>query len=99
MNAVTTSLFRHALTHGQVLWPAVAVDDLPQRHQTIAETDLVPVVPDLSTPDDVQQRWERVPAASRLVTKVARLCDHACPQGGLLSNCGSTSPSTMNRSG
>lgn len=75
------------LTHGQVLWLAVAVDDPPRRHQTIAETDLVPVVLDLSTPDDVQQRWERVPAASRLLTKVLRLCHQAYQQGGLLSNC------------
>ena len=75
------------LTHGQVLWLAVAVDDPPRRHQTIAETELVPVLLDLSTPEDVQHRFDRVPAGERLLNKVLRLCRQAYQQGGLLSNC------------
>jgi hypothetical protein len=75
------------LTHGQVLWMAVAVAEPPRRHQTIAETELVPVLLDLSTSDDVQHRLDRVPAGERLLNKVLRLCRQAYEQGGLLSNC------------
>jgi hypothetical protein len=75
------------LTHGQVLWLAVALDDPPRRHQTMAETDLVPVVLDLSTPADVEQRLQRVSPAEHLLSKALRLCQQAYRQGGLLSNC------------
>jgi len=75
------------LTHGQVLWLAIAVEDPPRRHQTIAETDLVPVVLDLSTPEDVDQRLKRDSTDQRLLTKILRLCQQAYQQGGLLSNC------------
>jgi hypothetical protein len=75
------------LTHGQVLWLAVAADDPPRRHQTIADTDLVPVLLDLSTCEDVDHRLERLPAEQRCLAKVLRLCRQAYQQGGLLSNC------------
>lgn len=75
------------LTHGQVLWLAVAVDDPPRRHQRIADVDLVPVLLDLSTSDDVQRRLERQPPRKRLLEKAIRLCRQAHQQGGLLSNC------------
>lgn len=75
------------LTHGQVLWLAVAVDDPPRRHQTIGETELVPVVLDLSTAEDVDGRLHRDSTDERLLTKILRLCRQAYAQGGLLSNC------------
>jgi hypothetical protein len=75
------------LTHGQALWLAVAVDDPPRRHQTIANTDLVPVVLDLSVPEDIDQRLNRDSTDQRLLTKILRLCRQAYEQGGLLSNC------------
>jgi len=75
------------VTHGQVLWMAISVDDPPRRHQTIAETDLKPVVLDLSTADDIDRRLHRTPADDRLLAKVLRLCRQAHRQGGLLSNC------------
>jgi hypothetical protein len=75
------------LTHGQVLWLAVAVDDPPRRHQTIADTELVPVVLDLSLPDDVDRRLQRVGAEERRLHKALRLCQQAYQQKGLLSNC------------
>jgi DNA-binding CsgD family transcriptional regulator len=53
----------------------------------MAETDLIPVVLDLSTPADVEQRLQRVPPKTRLLDKALRLCRQAHQQGGLLSNC------------
>ena len=42
--------------HGQVVWTAVNIDDPPRRHQSIADTDLVPVVLNLSTSEDIDAR-------------------------------------------
>jgi hypothetical protein len=75
------------VAHGQVLWMAVSVNDPPRYRQRIADTDLVPVLLDLSTADDVEQRIDRLPASRRLLHKALRLCQQAYEQGGLLSNC------------
>jgi hypothetical protein len=77
---------REHLTHGQVLWLAVSVDD-PPRRKTIADTDLVPVLLDLSLPEDIERRIARDPASGRLLEKALRLCRQAYRQQGLLSNC------------
>jgi hypothetical protein len=75
------------VTHGQALWMAVSVNDPPRHRQRIADTDLVPVVLDLSTAEDVHNRIARVPPSRRLLHKALRLCEQAYQQGGLLSNC------------
>ena len=75
------------VTHGQALWMAVSVNNPPAHRQRIADTDLVPVLLDLCTAEDVQQRIDRRPAPERLLHKVLRLCQQAHEQGGLLSNC------------
>ncbi|MGO9469918.1 MAG: DUF1670 domain-containing protein [Isosphaeraceae bacterium] len=75
------------LAHGQVLWMAVSVDNPPVRHQRIADTELVPVLLDVSTAEDVHLRIDRLPAGQRLLRKAIRLCEQAHQQGGLLSNC------------
>jgi Protein of unknown function (DUF1670) len=85
-------IFKHMrrqehLTHGQTLWMAVSVNDPPAHRQRIADTELVPVLLDLSTAEDAQHRIDRLPAAERLLRKVLRLCQQAYQQGGLLSNC------------
>jgi hypothetical protein len=85
-------IFKHMrrqdhVSHGQTLWMAVRVNDPPRQHQKIADTELVPVLLDLCTADDVHQRIERRPAPQRLLQKVLRLCEQAYQQGGLLSNC------------
>ncbi len=76
-----------SVTHGQTLWMAISVDDPPHRHQRIQDTDLVPVVLDLSTAEDVQRRIDRASADERLREKALRLCRQAYDQGALLSNC------------
>jgi hypothetical protein len=78
---------REHITSGQVLWPAYAVDDPPSRGKRTADTRLVPVVLDLSTPEDIEARLERAPARERRCAKAVRLCRQAHEQGGLLSNC------------
>ena len=75
------------LTHGQALWMAVSVNNPPAHRQRIADTELVPVLLDLSTAEDVQRRIDRLPAPQRLLHKALRLCQQAYQQGGLLSNC------------
>jgi hypothetical protein len=85
-------IFKHLrrkdhLAHGQTLWTAVSVHDPPRHRQRIADTDLVPVLLDLSTAEDAQNRIDRVPASQRLLRKALRLCQQAHQQGGLLSNC------------
>ena len=75
------------LVHGQVLWMAVSVNDPPRRRQRISDIELVPVLLDISTAEDVELRIDRVPASQRLLRKALRLCKQAHAQGGLLSNC------------
>lgn len=75
------------LKHGQVLWMAVSRDDPPGHRKKIADTDLVPVLLDVSTTEDVFLRIGRLPASQRLLRKALRLCQQAYEQGGLLSNC------------
>jgi DNA-binding CsgD family transcriptional regulator len=78
---------REHVAHGQVLWMAVSVDDPPRRHQRIADTDLIPVILDLSTSEDIERRLERMSPRQRLLQKAIRLCRQAHGQGALLSNC------------
>jgi hypothetical protein len=85
-------IFKHMrpqdhVSHGQALWMAVSVNDPPRHRQKIADTDLVPVLLELSTAEDVDQRIERLPVSQRLLNKAVRLCKQAHRQGGLLSNC------------
>ena len=78
---------REHVAHGSILWMAVSRDAPPRHRQRIADTDLVPVLLDLSTVDDVQRRIDRVPSPQRLLHKALRLCLQTHAQGGLLSNC------------
>jgi hypothetical protein len=75
------------VVHGQALWMAVSLDDPPAWRQRILDVDLIPVVLDISTAEDVQLRIDRLPASERLLRKALRLCEQAHRQGGLLSNC------------
>jgi DNA-binding CsgD family transcriptional regulator len=74
------------LKHGQVLWTAVSKDHPPAWRQRIADTDLVTVILDLSTPEDLKSRIDRVPETQRKLHKALRLCHQAYEQGGLLTN-------------
>jgi hypothetical protein len=75
------------MRHGQMLWMGIAVEDPPRKYRRTADTKLVPVVLDLSTPDDIQARLDRKLSSQRLRAKAVRLCQQAHRQGALLSNC------------
>jgi hypothetical protein len=72
--------------HGQILWTAVSRDHPPARREKMSETELVTVILDLSTPEDLQARMQRVPEKQRKLRKAIRLCRQAYEQGGVLSN-------------
>jgi hypothetical protein len=78
---------REQVRQGQVLWLGISRDDPPRRHQRIADCQLVPLVLDLVTPDDIRARLDRTASARRLLTRAIRLCQQAFEQGALLSNC------------
>lgn len=73
--------------HGEALWLAVSVDDPPTRGKRIADTDLVPVVLTLNTPEDIDRIIARRSPAEKLEHIIVRLCKQAYEQGALLSNC------------
>ncbi|MHC4510882.1 MAG: DUF1670 domain-containing protein [Planctomycetota bacterium] len=77
---------REHLRHGQVLWLGVDVNDLPSRGKRTADMDLIPVILDLSTDEDILARIDRVPVGERLRMRAVRLCEQAYQQGALLSN-------------
>lgn len=78
---------REQVRHGQVLWLGISRDDPPRRHQRIVDCQLVPLVLDLVTADDIRARLDRQPVPKRLATRAVRLCEQAFDQGALLSNC------------
>jgi len=75
------------IQHGQALWMAVSVANPPRHKERIIDTELVPVLLDVSTADDVQGRIDRRPRSQQLRQRAVRLCEQAHKQGGLLSNC------------
>jgi hypothetical protein len=78
---------RAHVRHGQVLWLAYSVDDPPRRNKRTADSEMVPVLLDLSTAADIDARLARESPRQRRCAKVVRLCHQAFEQGGLLSNC------------
>ena len=72
--------------HGQILWTAVSLNHPPAWRQRIADTDLVTVILDASTPEDIQSRMKRVSETQRKLHKALRMCHQAYEQGGLLTN-------------
>jgi len=78
---------REHLRHGQVLWTAMHKDHPLGYRQRIADSELVPVVLDLSVSQDIESRLARRSPGEILGHKAVRLCRQACEQNGLLSNC------------
>jgi hypothetical protein len=72
--------------HGQIVWTAISINDRPGWCQKIADTDLVTVVLDASTPEDIQSRIDRVHPSKWRLRKAIRMCRQAYEQGGLLTN-------------
>jgi len=74
------------MRHGQALWLGIDVNDPPRWRQRTEDTRLVPVVLDLSTPDDIHARLDRKSSPERVRIKAVRLCEQAHRQGALLSS-------------
>lgn len=67
---------------GQIVWLAVAVDDLPSYGKRIEDTQFVPVILDLVARDDIDilldgREWNELREA-----RITRLCEQAHAQGG-----------------
>jgi hypothetical protein len=77
---------KQTVCHGQILWTAVSIDDRPGWSQKIADTDLVPVLLDASTAQDVQARIDEIHPRQIRLRKAVRMCHQAYEQGGLLTN-------------
>ena len=78
---------RESLRHGQVLWLGYSIDDPPARYRRTRDSELVPLVLDLATPEDVDLILNRAGYRKRHLQKALRLCHQAYEQGALLSNC------------
>jgi len=72
--------------HGQIVWTAVSIDHPPGKHKKIADTELVTVVLDASTAEDIRARIARIPSNQWRLRKAIRMCQQAYDQGGLLTN-------------
>jgi len=77
---------KQTVWHGQILWTAVSIDDRPGWSQKIADTDLVPVLLDVSTAQDIQSRIDGVHPRQIRLRKAVRMCHQAYEQGALLTN-------------
>jgi hypothetical protein len=76
---------KDSVRHGQLVWTAVSKDLRPGHRQRIAETDLVSVVLDISTPEDIHAKINRMSDPQRKLQRALRLCRQAHEQGGLLT--------------
>jgi hypothetical protein len=76
-----------SVRHGQVVWMGVSRDDPPAHGKRITHTELIPIVLNLSTVEDIDAILVREATAERLQRKALRLCHEAYAQGALLSNC------------
>ena len=78
---------REAVQHGQVLWMGIAVQDRPGWHKPLSKMQLVPLLLELVTGDDIAAILNREKVNERLLRRCLRLYRQAHKQGGLLSNC------------
>lgn len=78
---------REAVRHGQVLWMGIATEDRPGWRKPLSQMQLVPLLLELVTGDDIEAILNREKANERLLRRCLRLCRQAHKQGGLLSNC------------
>lgn len=70
---------------GQVLWLAVAADDLPARNKRIEDTRLLPVILDLVTRADIDAAIATRTRLETRAAKIVRLFRQAYEQGAVLS--------------
>ena len=77
--------FQGRLTPGQVVWPAVAVDETPGYRKPISRTRQVPVVVTLVNQDDISYLRNKGKRSQLLKRCIVRAANDAYAQGGVLS--------------
>jgi len=70
----------------QTVWPAVAKDDFPGYGKTMADTQYMPVVLTLWTPDELEQLANGHSPRSLAPQRIARFFKQAFEQGAVLSS-------------
>ena len=73
------------LKQGQMVWPAVPVDEYPQKGKTIAQTKLRPVVLDIITDSDIEDMKTPLHHRELRLKKIERWTHQAFDQGALLT--------------
>ena len=73
------------LKQGQMVWPAVPIDEYPKKGKSMAQTKLKPVVLDMITDDDLEALRQSVHSRELKLRKVERWTQQAYDQGALLT--------------
>jgi hypothetical protein len=73
------------LKQGQMVWPAVPVDEYPKKGKSIAQTKLKPVVLDMITDSDIEDMKAPLQYREIRLKKIERWTTQAHDQGALLS--------------
>lgn len=73
------------LKQGQMVWPAVPVDEFPKKGKSIAQTRLKPVVLDIISTDDIEDMKKPLHHREIRIKRVERWTNQAYDQGALLS--------------
>ena len=73
------------LKQGQMVWPAVPVDEYPQKGKSMAQTQLKPVVLDIIADEDIEAMKTRIYYRDMRMRKIERWTHQAYDQGALLS--------------
>lgn len=74
------------VTPGQIVWLAISKDDYPGLGKKVANTLLEPVILTLWTKDEIEQIANGRKLNELLPDRIARVCQEAYSQGGLLSS-------------
>ena len=70
---------------GQVIWPAVSIDESREQHKKIENHKIIPVRLSLVTKEDLEKFEKRVKRTEIEKARAVRLCNEAYEQGALLT--------------
>ena len=73
------------LKQGQMVWPAVPIDEYPRKGKSMAQTKLKPVVLDIICEDDIEALRTPIYYRDMRMKKIERWTHQAYDQGALLS--------------
>ncbi|MGE5313097.1 MAG: DUF1670 domain-containing protein [Acidobacteriota bacterium] len=73
------------LKQGQMVWPAVPVDEYPAKGKSMAQTKLKPIILDIISESDIEDMQTPINHRVLCIKKIERWTHQAYDQGGLLS--------------